>query len=616
MDNPAFSIITVCYNSAQFIEACIKSVISQDYKNIEYIIVDGLSDDGTLDIINKYRDKISVIISEKDAGHIYAMNKGIQAASGEIIYILNSDDTLFDQYVISDIAKEFIEDESINFLYGKVKRINLRDNLPPFIKEYDIFTKNDLLKDILCHQGIFAKKSLYDKVGLLDTKYKISADYDWMISVFEYPNLKIRRVDRCIAVYSCAGICYSHINKAKFERLIIVFRHFPFSAAMNYFMGYLREYFDIALICPPGLLFFLRRLKSLALSLSFKKALKYIGSPGVLFNSVKYKLLPLSPELCYSPLSLTLWITDRCNLKCNFCLKNIETVEYRHKVLPDMTLETFQNLLKIFKFTVYIQFIGQGEPLLNKDIFSMINYGSKLKKEMTLVTNGTLLDRQTSERLINYGLLAISVSLKAISAQEYEENTGCDERCYYNVLDGVRYLVESKRAKKKTTKIMLSFILCKSRLKQLPEVIKLAESLGVDILRIQNLIPFGEFNFDKKGGREALFRDDQEVVSFLENMKKKKYAVDIFWPVLLYKDYYCGLCSCCFDSLSIDAAGNISFCDRVLPPSAEYGNVFKDKDAWNLRCFKELRKKLLLKNKDIPDMCKFCVELSKDSIAR
>jgi len=86
------SVITVCYNAVDCIENAIKSVLSQTYKNIEYIIIDGMSTDGTFDIINNYRDKISTFISEKDNGIYDAMNKGIGIAAGDVIYFLNSDD--------------------------------------------------------------------------------------------------------------------------------------------------------------------------------------------------------------------------------------------------------------------------------------------------------------------------------------------------------------------------------------------------------------------------------------------------------------------------------------------------------------------------------------------
>lgn len=107
------SIITVCYNSEEYIEEAVKSVLFQTYQNIEYIIIDGKSTDGKLNIINKYKDRISKIMSEKDEGIYDAMNKGAQVATGDIIYFLNSDDRLIDKDVIMDAAKKFEENNKV-----------------------------------------------------------------------------------------------------------------------------------------------------------------------------------------------------------------------------------------------------------------------------------------------------------------------------------------------------------------------------------------------------------------------------------------------------------------------------------------------------------------------
>ena len=121
---PRITIITVCYNSEKYIEQAILSVINQTYDNLEYIIVDGGSQDSTMSIVNRYRDKISVIISEKDNGISDAFNKGIRRATGDIIGIVNSDDMLYNNNVIEKLA-EYYEDD-IDVYRGKeiVKNID------------------------------------------------------------------------------------------------------------------------------------------------------------------------------------------------------------------------------------------------------------------------------------------------------------------------------------------------------------------------------------------------------------------------------------------------------------------------------------------------------------
>ena len=104
MNNIKVSIITVCYNSVRTIRSTILSVINQNYKNIEYIIIDGNSHDGTQEIIQEYKDNISIIKSEPDYGIYDAMNKGLKLCSGEVIGFLNSDDLYFDNYIIDQVV--------------------------------------------------------------------------------------------------------------------------------------------------------------------------------------------------------------------------------------------------------------------------------------------------------------------------------------------------------------------------------------------------------------------------------------------------------------------------------------------------------------------------------
>ena len=130
MKNPKISIITVVKNNKSYIEKNILSLLSQKYKNYEHIIIDGGSTDGTLEIIDKYKKSISSFVSEKDQGIYYAMNKGIDLASGDIIGILNSDDYFYDDAL--DIVKSYFEkNQEIDFLFGSVHKFFIRHGFYP-----------------------------------------------------------------------------------------------------------------------------------------------------------------------------------------------------------------------------------------------------------------------------------------------------------------------------------------------------------------------------------------------------------------------------------------------------------------------------------------------------
>ncbi len=176
------SIITVCFNSEKTIRETIESVINQTYSNIEYVIIDGSSTDNTLNIINEYKNKISKIISEKDLGIYFAMNKGILHSTGDIIGFLNSDDIFSSNNIIEEILANF-NMKNIDIVYGDLIYVKKED--PKTAIRYWLsskYDKNSLLKGWMpAHPTFYVKKDLYNKYGSFNTKYKISADYDLMI---------------------------------------------------------------------------------------------------------------------------------------------------------------------------------------------------------------------------------------------------------------------------------------------------------------------------------------------------------------------------------------------------------------------------------------------------
>lgn len=176
------TIITVCYNSASHIEDAINSVTAQDYMDIEHIVIDGDSTDGTKKLIENHANKLGYWISEPDQGIYDAMNKGIKSATGDVIGILNSDDFYYDNKVISKIAETF-SDPKIDAVYGDLIFVD-PDNLNRTVRTYsskkwhpDRFAKGYMP----AHPTFFVRKEFYDKHGLFEVDYKIAADYEMLI---------------------------------------------------------------------------------------------------------------------------------------------------------------------------------------------------------------------------------------------------------------------------------------------------------------------------------------------------------------------------------------------------------------------------------------------------
>ena len=176
------SIITVCYNSAHHIEDAINSVLKQDYENIEHIIIDGNSDDGTQQILEKKTECLAYWMSEEDAGIYDAMNKGIRRATGDVIGILNSDDFYFNEQVISNVAEAFTDDD-LDAVFGDLIFID-PNNLERTVRTYS--SKNWNPKKFArgympAHPTFFVRSKFYNKYGLFETDYEIAADYEMLI---------------------------------------------------------------------------------------------------------------------------------------------------------------------------------------------------------------------------------------------------------------------------------------------------------------------------------------------------------------------------------------------------------------------------------------------------
>lgn len=166
MIQPKISVVTVCYNAVNDIEKTILSVINQTYPNVEYLIIDGGSTDGTMDVVNRYKDKIDVIVSEPDKGIYDAMNKGIDKATGEWINFMNAGDCFYKDSVLESIKFAF-KGDNVNVIYGDI-----------FLKNSNVVKKAEKLSVIshmmpFCHQASFARLSL----AHFDISLKIAADY-------------------------------------------------------------------------------------------------------------------------------------------------------------------------------------------------------------------------------------------------------------------------------------------------------------------------------------------------------------------------------------------------------------------------------------------------------
>jgi len=207
------SIITVCFNAAETIEETIKSVIEQRYDNWEYIIIDAGSYDGTLEIIEKYRDKLAYFVSEKDYGLYHAMNKGLEKVTGDIVGIINADDYYYDDVFIQ-VANAFEEKDVDNYiLWGDIVYRNSR------VKGW---RENNLRTGAFApHPSMFCPKNVYNRIGGYKLWYKILADYDFMYRAIHKYKLKSIYLPETIAFFRDGGVASQNIFRSLAEEMII-----------------------------------------------------------------------------------------------------------------------------------------------------------------------------------------------------------------------------------------------------------------------------------------------------------------------------------------------------------------------------------------------------------
>jgi len=201
------TIITVTLNSEAAIENTIQSVLKQDYKNKEYIIIDGGSEDNTIKIVNKYKNKIKKILIEKDRGVYDAINKGIDLARGSIISILHSNDIFYNSKVLSNISKRFLQEKDVKIIIGDTKYSNNRRFFPTRYYSANFFKKFMMIFGYSPpHPSSFVKRDVYLKCGSYKYYYKTAGDFEFFLRVLFKKKVKYKLVNRCYVLMSPGGI--------------------------------------------------------------------------------------------------------------------------------------------------------------------------------------------------------------------------------------------------------------------------------------------------------------------------------------------------------------------------------------------------------------------------
>lgn len=216
------SIITVVFNGIQTLEQTIESVVCQKYNNIEYIIIDGGSIDGTVDLIRKYDDQITYWVSEPDTGIYDAMNKGIDVATGDYIYFLGADDSLMSDDSIIEVSA-YMNDE-IDAIIGRVWSVDEKSKMQHIYgNNFESSIEDDRLnRNIKAHhQALFVRTSIV-KMLKFDVQYTIGADYKFILQLWMNEQFTIKKIENIVAFFSNQGVSNLDISKRTKEHLNIL----------------------------------------------------------------------------------------------------------------------------------------------------------------------------------------------------------------------------------------------------------------------------------------------------------------------------------------------------------------------------------------------------------
>ncbi|MBE7179112.1 MAG: glycosyltransferase [Mucilaginibacter polytrichastri] len=222
MPEPRLSIITVVYNNVEDIGRTLRSVTGQTWPHIEYIVIDGASTDGTLEMLGKFSDKISTLISEPDKGIYDAMNKGLRLVTGDYVLFMNSGDEL---YTPDTVERVFQTAPDADIYYGETEMIDAegrslgrRRHRAPAVFTYKSFRYGMSVS----HQAIYIRRSL---TGFYDPEYLLSADIDWILSAVKNAR-KIVRVEGYVAKYLVGGLSKKRHRQSLIERFKIMRKHY------------------------------------------------------------------------------------------------------------------------------------------------------------------------------------------------------------------------------------------------------------------------------------------------------------------------------------------------------------------------------------------------------
>ncbi len=312
-------------------------------------------------------------------------------------------------------------------------------------------------------------------------------------------------------------------------------------------------------------------------------------------NYLKYLLCKKGEVLHYDPVTISIVATTRCTLSCDMCPTHSSIVprDYPHiqKNVRDMDIKTFKEIVDRFSSATTVQIIGSGEPMLNKDFFSMVEYAAEKKMTVKTFSNGTTIEGNI-KNILNSKLDGITISINGHDRKEFSRMTGMRGDIYPRIYDGVKKLIAGRNAGRSKIKIKLSFILDRYNYRSIPDMMALSLKLGVDHTFFCNFLssPYEGLRASERAlMAEAGVREEiRALFGSCPDPVRKTFTP----PVLIDNERKGNGCNVHFSQIRCDGDGNVSSCSMMLLNMAGNGN-YKEDDVWNNKFFRDMRRVFL-----------------------
>ena len=326
----------------------------------------------------------------------------------------------------------------------------------------------------------------------------------------------------------------------------------------------------------------------------------------VLARKLKKRLLQAG-LLVPKPTTLNVFTTNRCNFSCFYCNRNVRDdasgVENRYEDKSEFHIEDLRSLLDRYPSIKHVSFVGIGEPFLINDLVPMARLSKEHTKQVSVITNGSLLHRHWGD--IGSLFNQISISLHGLTAAELRTISKVGEHIFNQVVENVRYLVCEERCLNPSLKIQASVVVLKQNLERVSRAARFCMENLIPELELQNYLPYGLEDCDN-----CLFDDDKECIAFLDQLVREfAGAVKIHLPTLVKRDENALSwgCTSFFNTLRVDGLGQVSGCSRIMVPMAKNGNFRDDMNVWQNAYFTEMRQRFKTRQ-GLPACCRYCPE--------